>query len=217
MTIPKKQHKLIRGLSDFVCSHLEKTVKTKEDILDNLNPNLKVFTFGEFFDSILFKKTTKNFTEQQWQKLIQSSNSKIGIKLKDQKREEIALNKLLELVEQDNFLKSQNISIVELVRYDKNYFGIKVYFICGAYFLEGSLKELVIQIREILKEENVSIRAFCPSCSGKNLRFADIYCLCNECGALSILEENKVVKQYKQEDKQFWWAKALADMHSIGA
>ena len=130
---------------------------------------------------------------------------------REKKEEDAALAKILNIISTDDFLKYHNITISELVKF-ADCFAIKVYFICGVYMLEGTISELISDIRHILKEENVQIKIFCPACSSKQLKFASNYCLCNDCGSLSIPEEDKVVKQYKPEDKPFWWAKAMVDI-----
>jgi len=209
---PKKEKKLMRGLS------ADGLLKTKEDIFAQLSkaPEIHMVIFGQMFDKNLFKIATENFTDEQWQKLISFSNSKIGDKLKREQTEKGAMGRLLKLIAEDEFLKSYNVSVVELCYYGDNEFVAKVYLICGGYFLEGTLEDIVELIRDALKENGVNIKAFCPSCSSKNLRFANEYCLCNDCGALSIVEEGKVVKRYKQEDKRFWWANALGDIGLMG-
>ena len=135
-------------------------------------------------------------------------------KLQKEKLSEEGLKKIRNVIDTDEFLKYHNISIVDWLMCDKGYCFIKVYFICGPYFLEGTIDEIIDDIRHILKENKVDIKIFCPSCSSKNLRFSGGFCLCNDCGSLSIPEDNRVVKQYKLEDKKFWWAKALVEMNN---
>ena len=87
---------------------------------------------------------------------------------------------------------------------------------CGAGFLEGSFKQIVRDIKETLKENDVHVRVLCLKCSSKNLRFSGSCCLCNDCGTLSNIDEGQIIKTYDEKDKKFWWAKAMADM-TIGS
>jgi len=209
--IPKKQHKLMRGLSEFLSSNINEIINDKNDIYKNLNHNHSSFIFGRFFNTDDFKYITKNFSDEQWEILISQSNIKVERKQKECQKEKEALDKLLLKISEDNFLKYHNITVLELVMYDKKYFLTKISFICGTYFLEGNINEIISDIRAILKENKIDIKVFCPNCSSKRLRFIDEFCLCNDCGAFSSVDKNKVVKKYKLEDKTFWWAKVLAE------
>jgi len=213
--IPKKQHKLMIGLSDYLSTVLKEIIKDKENIYNNLDPKHSCYTFGQMFNSDNFKNVTKNFNEEQWNILISQANKKIEIKQNEKLKEEKALNNLLLEISKDEVLKNHNISIVELVLCGKKDYIIKVYFVCGAYFLEGNTKELLEQFHQIIKENKINLKIFCPNCSNKNLRFIEEFCLCNNCGAFSLPEENKVLKIYKKEDKSLWWAKVLVEFKNF--
>lgn len=203
-----KERKLMERLSNFVASRHNEIIQDKKDICKSKQE----FIFDPLNDFRYFKESTKNFTEDQWQILIAKSNTKITEKLKQKQKEQSALTNLRALIQQDDLLKLHNVSIVELVKED-NYFVSKVYLISGAYFIEGTITEIFNQIRQIVKEEKIQVRIFCPACSSKELRFSGHFCLCNDCGSLSIPDQNKIVKKYKLKDKDFWWAKALVDMY----
>jgi len=210
--IPKKHDKLMDGLSDFVSACSSDLIKSKEDIFLKISPKHIVWgIFGLSMSLSFFKKITLDFTESQWQSLINRSNNKIVENKKIEEKEKFALDKLLDLISKDEILSRHNISVAEIARYDKNYFCVKVYFVCGAYMLEGSIKEIVIQMREIIKEENIDIKVFCFSCSSKNLKFISHYCGCNDCGTLSDLEGEKIVKKY-DVTKGNWWAEVILDV-----
>ncbi len=209
--IPKKENKLLLGLSDFVASNLDKTIIDKADLLDSLTDK-KVHVFGQILDSGDFKNIAQRLTEDQWPKLIQSANSKITQQMKKRLETEEAKNTLVSMIAKDNFLKHHNVAITELRRLDKDYYEVKVYLVCGAGFLEGSFKQIIRVIKETLRENDVNVRVLCLRCSSKNLRFSGPYCLCNDCGTLSDIDEDQIIKTYDEKDKSFWWAKAMADM-----
>ena len=209
--IPKKQFKLMRGLSDYLSSCLDNIIDNNIDLDKKVDLKLSVWAFGRSFNYDYFQAVTNDFTDQQWQILIEETNKKIAIKLKEEEKEEKMSNDLLLRISEDEILKYHNINVLEIGMIYKKSCAIKVSFVCGTYFLEGTIKELISDMRFILKDNNVDVRIFCPNCSSKQLRFMDDCCLCNDCGAFSSISENKVIKQYKLEDKQFWWAKVLAE------
>lgn len=206
MIIPENEKKLIRGLSEFVINGTKTLIKTKDDF-SKLPSDYTVNVFGCAFNLEMFVEITKKFNDKQWQKLIQSSNDRIVRKYTSKE----ALEKLQSAIDNDKYLSTQNISIVELVS-QKEKCTIKVYFTCGVYYLEGNVNQLIDQIRRVAKQNDVKVTVPCPSCSSNNVRVAAKYCLCNDCGSFSDLEENEVIEQFQPEEKQFWWAKVVAKL-----
>ena len=51
MSIPKKENKLLNGLSDFVCDCTDKPVSTKQDILNNISVAVHVRFFQNTLNS----------------------------------------------------------------------------------------------------------------------------------------------------------------------
>jgi len=214
--VPKREHKLLRGLSDFVSSVLEVPVASKEDLLEKISkdPNHFCGVFGQTLNCNGFKRIAEALTGEQWQKLVRLSNIKISEAEKIRGREKVALDRLLTMIANDEVLKHYNVSVTELAEFEKHYYCAKVHLICGSGFIEGNIQNIVAQIKRILRENKVELRIFCMACSSKNLRFGGWFCLCYDCGTLSEPSENRIVKKYKPEDKQFWWAQAMADSGS---
>ena len=172
-SIPKKEHKFIRGLSNYLCKCIKEPVTNQEDIEKLIDKKISMFIWGNLINWDAFVSLTENKPDDFWERLIQSVNTKIKEEIEIKNNETSAYNKLIEMIEKDTFLKEHNIGIADIVMVDKNYYMAKIYLVCGGYMLEGSLSEILLIIRSELKHCKVSIRAYCPFCTHKQLRYMD--------------------------------------------
>lgn len=183
---------------------------SKEDIIKYIDglENYKNFKEGEFKN---FKTKVKNLEDEQWKILISQHNTNIKQKIEMESLKTDSFNKLVSIIEKDNVLKYHNIcfGINNFGIYGKNYFVIKIYLACGVYFVEGTLEEIVEQIKFELKENNVKIRVFCIACSSKRVSFMNQYCLCHDCGTVFDIDNNRIIEKYDIKDKDFWNAKFI--------
>lgn len=133
---------------------------------------------------------------------------------KNEEQNNIVLKKIEEMINNDDLLKKYNITITEILGVSRDDYIVKVYFICGAHYIEGTLQCIITTMKKIVKDmikREFNIVIFCLNCSSKKLRFTGPRCLCNECGAFSDMDENKVLEIYPMDKKQFWWSMAMAN------
>jgi hypothetical protein len=214
-SIPRKEHKLIRGLSDYLRKCIKEPIINRRDIERLIDRNTSVFIWGNLINWDAFITLTENKPDDFWERLIQSVNTKIKEEIEIEKDEKLAYNKLIEMIEKDNFLKEHNIGIADIAEVDKNYYVVKVYLVCGGYMLEGTLNEILSIIRSELKHCKVIIRSYCPFCTNKQLRYMDQAALCLSCGTAFEVDTGNILKQYPDHEKDFWGAKFMADFHDF--
>lgn len=216
-SLPKRESKLIDGLSDFIFSCTDELLASKEDMLSRIEDDWSAFVFDQDFDRDDFMEVIKDFTDEKWKKLMDATNFKIGQVLKLEKREAAAMKKILDAIKADEFLSSHNISIHSVEHLHANHYEASVFLICGIYELRGRVGQIVGKIKDILKRENVKVKIYCPGCSSKNIRlYDDAYCMCHDCGSLSLPHENKVIKQYSEESRDCWWHLPMDELGETG-
>jgi hypothetical protein len=186
----------IQVLGKSLSRSFNKFIATKDDIIN------KVLSNSTKLNPDQFMKAIENFTDSQWKSLIQSINDRIRLrenqpfkvarkkarklareeraKREEEKakqtalKEEAAEEELLKIISEDEYLKNHNIAIVEIVNVFEDEYVVKVYLICGGYFIEGTIKEIISTIRRELKKNKVTVRIFCPACSSKKFKILRI-------------------------------------------
>jgi len=212
-----KKRNTRRRLSRILRSKFKQLIN-KEFVLEIID-ELENCTFKDVeFEN--FKKIVQDFDDEQWEIIVNQHNVNVNVKRKTDEgdKEKKAFNVLVSAIDQDEFLKYHNVDFgrTNFARWDDDCFEAKVYLTCGVYFVGGTVKEIVNQIKHELKDNNIKIRVFCLSCSSKKLSFMNQYCLCSDCGSISDLDENKVVEKYDIKDKEFWRVKFLTFTDKIG-
>ena len=153
----------------------------------------------------------KNRDDAWWNILLSTLNREIVQNVRKEAEENKAIEELRKMIQDDEFLRDYNIGIRELVKYEKNYYIIKVYLASGAGFIEGSLKEICEQLADIIEDSDIEVETRCPICTKKEIRFSGNIGLCLICGTMYNVDTGEILKKYDESEKHLWVAKSLVD------
>lgn len=179
----------LKNISSSICRNLP--------LIENLD-NIRLEIIGSvnwidvgFMEGTGLKTYTKEYVLECLNKMnknqLNDLKDIIRKELKIKSDEDIEYEKLYELISKK--YKYDDYDISGFVKYDKNYYGIKLYTTDGGYLFDfqGTLNELVDNIVSILDKTNRNFIT-CPFCSHKTLQKEAILKNECECGVL-ILQE----------------------------
>ena len=210
--VPSRSHsstKSVRNLAITIASQFTEEVTKETFISYKPKHNYHWSNYPNNWKDVLI--VCQDRDDNWWNTLLSTLNREIIENIQKQAQEDKALEELRRMIADDEFLRDYNIGIRELVKYGKNYYVIKVYLASGAGFLEGSLKELCEQLREIIENSDIEVETRCPICTKREIRFSGNIGLCLICGTMYNVDTGDVLKKYDEAEKHLWVAKSLVD------